>query len=184
MELIQLAGGEKIYCGLVLVSGDQEDAIEWLDPSQEKTLKYNAPGSSRICSPSKRRWWELSAIFLFRVTGRAEVAGSEIGRPLVFIEELRKADHVRNISVSSTGIDQDVNLPTIIYPKTLPEALRYAVDQYVLSGENVKLVPVTHCALPTEARSPSSSWVGRRFSVKAFCVLGNFHGSENGHCGF
>ncbi|HIJ21051.1 MAG TPA: GldG family protein, partial [Deltaproteobacteria bacterium] len=41
IEPIQPPGGEKIYCGLVLVSADHEEVIEWLDPSQEKSLEYN-----------------------------------------------------------------------------------------------------------------------------------------------
>ena len=131
-------GGEKIYCGLVLVSGDQEDVIEWLDPSQEKTLEYNVTRIIQdLQSVKKKVVGVISDLPVFGNPAEQMTPGQKSEGPWFFIEELKKAYDVRNIPASSTEIDPDVKLLMIIYPKTLSEALRYAVDQYVLSGGNV-----------------------------------------------
>ena len=138
LEPIQLSGGEKIYCGLVLVSGDQEDVIEWLDPSQEKTLEYNVTRIIQdLQSVKKKVVGVISDLPVFGNPAEQMAPGQKSEGPWFFIEELKKAYDVRNIPASSTGIDPDVDLLMIIYPKTLSQALRYAVDQYVLSGGNV-----------------------------------------------
>ncbi len=138
LEPIQLAGGEKIYCGLVLVSGDQEDVIEWLDPSQEKTLEYNVTRIIQdLQSVKKKVVGVISDLPVFGNPAEQMMPGQKSEGPWFFIEELKKAYDVRNIPASSTEIDPDVSLLMIIYPKTLSEAVRYAVDQYVLSGGNL-----------------------------------------------
>ncbi len=138
IEPIQAAGGEKIYCGLVLVSADQEEIIEWLDPSQESTLEYNVTRIIQdLQSVRKKVVGVISDLPVFGTSGRQASPGQKPEGPWFFIEELKKAYDVRTIHASATDIDRDVDVLMIIYPKMLSEGLRYAVDQHVLSGGNV-----------------------------------------------
>ncbi len=138
IEPMQVPGGEKIYCGLVLVSADQEAVIGWLDPSQEKTLEYNVTRIIQdLQSVQKKVVGVISDLPVFGAGGRPPAPGRQTEGPWYFIEELKKSYEVREIEASATKIDQDVDVVMVIYPKTLSEALRYAVDQHVLSGRNV-----------------------------------------------
>ena len=138
IEPIQPPGGEKIYCGLVLVSADHEEVIEWLDPSQEKSLEYNVTRIIQDLQSVRRKVvGVISDLPVFGAAERQSLPGQKPEGPWFFIEELKKAYDVRNIEASATEIDPDVDVLMIIYPKTVSEGLRYAVDQHVLSGGNV-----------------------------------------------
>ena len=137
LEPVQLPGGEKIYCGLVLVSADQEEVIEWLDPSQERSLEYNVTRIIQdLQTDRKVVVGVVSDLPVFGASGNQTSPERKSEGPWFFMEELKKAYDVRHIGVSATKIDRDVDLIMIIYPKLLSEALRYAVDQHVLSGRN------------------------------------------------
>ena len=41
LQPIQAAGGAPITCGLVFTAADQEETLEWLDPSKEQLLEYD-----------------------------------------------------------------------------------------------------------------------------------------------
>jgi ABC-type uncharacterized transport system involved in gliding motility auxiliary subunit len=133
----QLPGGEKIYCGLVFLSGDREQRIEMLDSSREELLEYDLTLMiSRVQTSRKKVVGLITDLPVFGAGPQAAMQrpGS---RPWFFVSELKKTYEIRHIPVSANVIDPDVDLLVLIHPKDLDPALQYAIDQYLLNGGNI-----------------------------------------------
>jgi len=129
--------GGKIYCGLVFVSADQEDLIEWLDPAKEQVLEYDITSIIQgLQSPEKKVVGIITSLPVFGAMGRPTMPGQRPGREWLFVTEMKKIYDVRQISPSDRKIDPSIDLLLVIYPKGLSSQMEYAIDQYVLSGKN------------------------------------------------
>ena len=127
--------GGKIYCGLVFVSADQEDVIEWLDPAKEQILEYDLTSIIQgLQSPEKKVVAIISSLPIFGTGGRPSMQGQGPGAEWIFVTEMKKIYDVRQINPSVQKIDPLLDLLLIVFPKNLSPQLEYAIDQYVLSG--------------------------------------------------
>lgn len=161
---IQIPAGDRIYCGLVFMAADQEETIELLDPTREELLEYDVTRIiHRIQTPVKKVVGIISALPVFgQMRGPAAMQTSG-GMPWLFVEELRKSYEVREIDPSTDRIEPSVNLLLLLHPRDLNIKLRYAVDQYVLSGGNALVFVDPFCVSDKRAgqqqfmRPPASS---------------------------
>lgn len=147
MHPLQLPSGERIYCGLVFLSADQEERIELLDLSREALLEYDVTRIiHRLQSIEKKVVGIMSTLPVFGAAQRPPVPGLPSGRePWFFVTELRKTYDVREIGLSEEEIDDSVDLLVIIHPKGVSEKLQYAVDQYILRGGNALIFVDPFC---------------------------------------
>lgn len=129
--------GGKIYCGLVFVSADQEDVIEWLDPAKEQILEYDLTSIIQgLQSPEKKVVGIISSLPIFGTGGSPSMPGQRPGAEWLFVTEMKKIYDVRQISPSAKKIAPSLDLLLVVFPKELSPQLEYAIDQYVLSGGN------------------------------------------------
>ena len=127
--------GGKIYCGLVFVSADQEDVIEWLDPDKEQVLEYDLTSIIQgIQSDKKMVVGIITSLPVFGTVGRPTRQTQGTEKEWLFITEMKKIYDVRQINPSVQKIDPLLNLLLVVFPKNLSPQLEYAIDQYVLSG--------------------------------------------------
>ncbi len=127
--------GGKIYCGLVFVSADQEDVIEWLDPDKEQVLEYDLTSIIQgIQSDKKIVVGIITSLPVFGTVGRPTRQTQRTEKEWLFITEMKKIYDVRQINPSVQKIDPLLNLLLVVFPKNLSPQLEYAIDQYVLSG--------------------------------------------------
>jgi ABC-type uncharacterized transport system involved in gliding motility auxiliary subunit len=127
--------GGKIYCGLVFVSADQEDVIEWLDPAKEQILEYDLTSIIQgIQSDKKMVVGIITSLPVFGTVGRPTRQTQRTEKEWLFITEMKKIYDVRQINPSVQKIDPLLNLLLVVFPKNLSPQLEYAIDQYVLSG--------------------------------------------------
>jgi ABC-type uncharacterized transport system involved in gliding motility auxiliary subunit len=88
--------------------------------------------------------------------------------PWLFVTEMRKTYDVREIAPTADKIEP-VDLLVLLHPKDLPAKMRYAVDQYVLSGGNVLVFVDPLCVVDTSQQQgfpqPSSSNLEKLFGV-------------------
>ncbi|MBW1781244.1 MAG: Gldg family protein [Deltaproteobacteria bacterium] len=135
VEPMRTPGG-KIYCGLVFLSADQEDAISWLDPAKEQTLEYDLTSIIQgLQTIEKKVVGVISSLPLFGTRGRA-LPGQPPGKEWLFVTEMKRIYDVREISLTVQRIDPSLDLLLVVYPKHLSAQMEYAIDQYVLSGGN------------------------------------------------
>ena len=134
----QLPGGEKIYCGLVFLSGDREQSMEMLDPNREELLEYDLTMMiSRVQASRKKVVGLITGLPVFGSGSPAAMQRPGAGRPWFFVSELEKTYELRNIPDSEATIDPDVDLLVLLHPRDLGIGLQYAIDQYLLKGGNI-----------------------------------------------
>ena len=127
--------GGKIYCGLVFVSADQEDVIQWLDPDKEQVLEYDLTSIIQgIQSNEKMVVGIITSLPVFGTAGRPTRQPQRAEKEWLFITEMKKIYDVRQINPSVRKIDPLLKLLLVVFPKNLSPQLEYAIDQYVLSG--------------------------------------------------
>ena len=101
----QVAGDEKIYCGLVFLAADQEDKIEFLDPSREDLLEYDVTRIiQRLQNPKKKVIGIVTGLPVFGA-GRGMPFQQQGGaEPWLFVTEMRKTYDVRPIAPTDDQI--------------------------------------------------------------------------------
>ncbi len=148
MRSVNLPTGEKLYFGLVAVSGDQEEAIPMIDPAREEHLEYDITRLiSRVRSPEKKKIGIISSLPVFgqpQQQFNMQQAPQE-QTPWVFIEELKKNYQVDEIPMTSETIDEEYDLLMLIHPKQMSDSLQYAVDQHVMKGKNAIVFVDSFC---------------------------------------
>jgi len=137
LQPVQAAGGEPITCGLVFTAADQEETIEWLDPSKEQLLEYDFTSIIQgLQNPEKKTVGIITSLPVFGSGARAPRPGQPPSPQWIFVTELKKIYDVQQIKPSVRLIDPSLDLLMVVFPKDMSPQLEYAIDQYVLSGGN------------------------------------------------
>ncbi|UCG13736.1 MAG: Gldg family protein [Deltaproteobacteria bacterium] len=146
VRAVQLPSGDRIYCGLVLLSGDQEERIAFLDPSREELLEYDI---TRIIhslqSPKKKVVGIISTLPVLAPTTTAMPNQLPQQSPWVFVTELKKTYEVQQLDLDLGRIDSSVDLLIIVHPKQLSQKAQFAIDQYILAGGNGLIFVDPYC---------------------------------------
>ena len=137
LQPVQTAGGEPITCGLVFTAADQEETLEWLDPSKEQLLEYDITSIIQgLQNPEKKTVGIITSLPVFGSGARAPRPGQPPSPQWIFVTEMKKIYDVQQIKPSVRLIDPALDLLMVVFPKDMSSQLEYAIDQYVLSGGN------------------------------------------------
>ena len=137
LQPVQAAGGEPITCGLVFTAADQEETIEWLDPSKEQLLEYDFTSIIQgLQNPEKKTVGIITSLPVFGSGARAPRPGQPPSPQWIFVTEMKKIYDVQQIKPSVRLIDPALDLLMVVFPKGMSPQLEYAIDQYVLAGGN------------------------------------------------
>ncbi|MFP3911765.1 MAG: Gldg family protein [Desulfobacteraceae bacterium] len=135
LRSVGVPGGERIYFGLVFVCADKEATIEWLDAAEEQLLEYDITRTIQgLQQTEKQVVGIISGLPVFGNPRRPPMARQGGGEPWLFVTELKKTYRVKKIAPDTEKIDPSTDLLLIVFPKNITPQLKYAVDQYVLSG--------------------------------------------------
>jgi ABC-type uncharacterized transport system involved in gliding motility auxiliary subunit len=137
LQPVQTAGGEAITCGLVFTAADQEETLEWLDPSKEQLLEYDITSTIQgLQNPEKKSVGVITSLPIFGSGARAPMPGQPPSPEWIFVTEMKKIYNVQEIKPTVRLIDPSLDLLMVVFPKNMSIDLEYAIDQYVLSGGN------------------------------------------------
>jgi ABC-type uncharacterized transport system involved in gliding motility auxiliary subunit len=137
LQPVQAAGGEPITCGLVFTAADQEETLEWLDPSKEQLLEYDITSTIQgLQNPEKKSVGVITSLPIFGSGARAPMPGQSPSPEWIFVSEMKKIYNVQEIKPTVRLIDPSLDLLMVVFPKNMSLDLEYAIDQYVLSGGN------------------------------------------------
>ncbi len=137
LQPVQAPGGEPITCGLVFTASDQEETLEWLDPSKEQLLEYDFTSIIQgLQNPEKKTVGIITSLPVFGSGSRAPRPGQPPSPEWVFVTEMKKIYNVQQIKPTVRLIDPSLDLLMVVFPKDMGSQLEYAIDQYVLSGGN------------------------------------------------
>lgn len=127
--------GDPLYIGVVAVSGQREAAIPFLAPNTEAQLEYNVARLvhevTRVTKP------KLGVISTLPVAGRPVspmMRGRQPDTSWIALRELRRHYDITTIMPDAALIPEDITALLVIHPKQFPDALTYAIDQFVVGG--------------------------------------------------
>lgn len=129
--------GDNIYLGMAIHAGSQKEVLPFLNPNEETALEYNISRAIQKVSATKKT--------VIGVMSGMPIMGSPMfpyqrqkgQEPWIMIQRLRMDYEVRDITMSPTTIDSDVNVLVVVHPADITEAAEYAIDQYLLKGGKV-----------------------------------------------
>jgi len=126
-------GSDGAFLGLAGTNsvGD-ESIIPIFDPNKEQFLEYDlAKLVYELANPKKQVVALLSSL---PVRGNIDPMTQQMAPDWVFAEQLEQLYQLRYLEPGAQTLDADIDALVLIHPKQLPEAMKYAVDQFVLRG--------------------------------------------------
>ncbi|MBU4055138.1 MAG: GldG family protein [Proteobacteria bacterium] len=134
---VDLPNGDTLYFGLVVISEDREETLEFMDPTKEKHMEYDISHAiTKVITPIKPKIGILSFMDIYGnppppvLMPEAPPEKS----PWYFITALEKTYEITEINMAATTFDEDLDLLFLVFTKNMSETLLYAVDQFVLNG--------------------------------------------------
>ncbi|MHA1114326.1 MAG: GldG family protein, partial [Alphaproteobacteria bacterium] len=150
--------GDAVYFGLAgtNTTGDTE-VIVFLQPERERFLEYDLTRLVQtLANPRK------AVVGLVRSTipidGQNPMQPQAAGEPWVIFERISERFDLRDLGFQPTDIPDDIDVLVLLHPKNVSDAVRYAVDQFVLRGGRVLVFLDPH----SEA-DPAGAGAGARF---------------------
>lgn len=144
--------GDNIYLGMAVQASSQKEVLPFLNPNEETALEYNIARAIQKVSATKKT--------IVGVMSSIPVMGSPMypfqrqqgQAPWILVQRLRMDYEVRDIPMSSSEIDADINTLVVLHPADITESAEYAIDQYLLKGGKVL------------ALVDPQSWIAQAFS--------------------
>jgi ABC-type uncharacterized transport system involved in gliding motility auxiliary subunit len=131
------AAGDRLFLGLAGTNSvDDVEIIEFFDPRQEESLEYELTQLvSRLATSELPVVGLLSSLPLGG--GPPAMPGQQQPQAWPVLSMIERSFQVRHLDPSLTEIADDVKVLMIVHPKDLPDAARYAIDQFALRGGRV-----------------------------------------------
>lgn len=137
LQTIPMEGAKDVYFGLVISSDDdpgKREVISFLHPDRERFLEYDI--SKLVYTVTQKTRPKVGLISGLQVHGGFDMGSRQATGPWASIAQLEQLYDVATIDPRAEALPADLNMLVIIHPKGLSEALRYAIDQFVLAGGN------------------------------------------------
>jgi len=134
------AEGEPFYLGISVNMLDETVAVPFLSPSRERMMEYDiARAISQVITPQKAVVGVMSGLPVFgeMMNPMMMRMGQRGQDPWIFINELKRDFTVKEVSLGTDKIDDDIKLLLVIYPREISDGAQYAIDQFVLRGGKV-----------------------------------------------
>src|SRR5690349_1850662 len=130
--------GQNVYFGLAGTnSTDGKQTIEFFDPRKEEFLEYDVVKLVYQLSTAKKPvvGW-MSSLPM----GGTPVFDPQTGQPKeppMVYEQAEQLFNVKQVSLSATAIEPDIDVLVVVHPKGLTPATQFALDQYALRGGKI-----------------------------------------------
>jgi ABC-type uncharacterized transport system involved in gliding motility auxiliary subunit len=159
--------GDNIYLGMAVQAASQKEVLPFLNPNEETALEYNIARAIQKVSATKKT--------IVGVMSSIPVMGSPMypfqrqqgQAPWILVQRLRMDYEVRDIPMTSSEIDADINTLVVLHPADITESAEYAIDQYLLKGGKVL------------ALVDPQSWIAQAFSGQPNPMTGQPGGQIN-----
>lgn len=129
------ASGDTGYLGVVGTNTtDDQEVLPLLSPDREDALEYEMTKMIyNLGEPKKRIIGVMSELPVIALPPNP-MSGEPAGRDWTAFVLLKELYDVRELSLTETAIDKDIDTLILIHPKTLSRETLFAIDQFVLRG--------------------------------------------------
>lgn len=125
-------GGDPLYFGLVGTNSvDDTEVIRFFSPQREKLLEYDLTRLIYQLDRIEPPVVGLVSSLPLKAPPRIGQAGRQ---SWLIVDQIEKLFEVRNIDPAAADIPGEVDVLMVAHPASLSGRMRYAIDQYVLSG--------------------------------------------------
>nr|WP_283950764.1 GldG family protein [Pedosphaera parvula] len=129
-------GSAKIYLGMVASMFDEKFALPWLPPERERLLEYDI--SRAIGRVANRKRPVIGIMTGLPVYGEQPSMlmhpGEARAEEWAFVTELKKDFTIKDVPLTASNIDDDINVLLVAHPVDISDTAQYAIDQFVLRG--------------------------------------------------
>lgn len=135
----QIRGQELFYFGLAIENEiGESESIPFLDPSRESYLEYDISRLiAAVSNPEKKTIGIMSALPVMGGFGSDPMARFS-GRPespaWIFTQELQNNFEVKEVPLTATEVEPDIDLLIVVHPKGIKPESEYAIDQFLMRG--------------------------------------------------
>ena len=153
---------DKIYLGLVVSLLDQKFSLPFLAPERERLLEYDISRAlARVLEPSRPVVGIMSGL---PVWGDAPDPlmrpNSNRQEEWAFVTELKHDFTLKEIPLTTSKIDDDVQVLVVAHPVDITDAAQYAIDQFVLRGGKLIAFLDPHAYFDQKHEANSSFAIG------------------------
>ncbi|HVW21303.1 MAG TPA: Gldg family protein [Opitutaceae bacterium] len=129
--------GESFYFGLVATQADQVKALPALDPNREQFLEYDL--SELIYSVQQVDKKKLGLLTSLPLQGSPDMGmpGQQPQEGQYVVNEWTDTFDIVPVDSSATALPDQLDALALIHPENLTPQLKYAIDQFLLSGKPV-----------------------------------------------
>lgn len=136
----QLASGDKFYFGLVAIQADQQKSIASFVPQREPFLEYDLSELvHRVQEIDKLKLGLISSLPLQAKYDMMAMQSGQMPQNQFVIDEWSKTYDIEPVEANATQLPDDLDVLAVIHPENLTPQLRFAIDQFLLSGKPVFL---------------------------------------------
>lgn len=129
------ASGELGYLGIVGTnSTDEQEVLPLLSPEREDALEYEMTKMIYNLGEAKKRVIGVISELPVIALPPNPMSGQPSGKDWTSFVLLKELYEVRELSLTETSIDKEIDTLLLIHPKTLSRETMYAIDQFVLRG--------------------------------------------------
>jgi len=127
---------DKVYLGVVVSLLDQKFVLPWLSPDRERLLEYDLSRAiDRVASQSRPVIGIMTGLPVWGDPPNPFAhPGEQHAEDWAFITELKKDFTLKEIPLTATNIDGDINVLLVAHPVEISDTAQYAIDQFVLRG--------------------------------------------------
>lgn len=129
--------GDMIYLGLAIQSAKQKEVLPFLNPSEATSLEYNIARAIQKVSKEKKSVIGVMSSMPIMGSPMFPYQRQQGQQPWVLIQRLRMDYEVREIQMSASSVESDVNVLIVVHPADVTEQAEYAIDQYLMKGGHV-----------------------------------------------
>lgn len=146
--------GPTLFMGLVARAGDRQEVIPMVDPRAEQLLEYNITRMiQRVTVAHKPVVGVMSAL---PVMGQQPTPYMPMQRQKpqpawAAFRDLSQDYVVRQVPVTSSMIDPDIDTLIVVHPKSLSDKALFAIDQFVLRGGRLMAFVDPFCVADQES---------------------------------
>lgn len=130
--------GDPLYFGLAGTSTlDDVQIIPFLNPAKQSLVEYDV--AKLIASLSHPEQLKVGLLSSLELEPGFDMTSQQPRPAWVVYDQLEQLFEVETVSEEATTLPGDLDLLMVVHPKTLSEAMRYQIDQFVLAGGRLLL---------------------------------------------
>lgn len=153
-----LPDGQQVFLGLVVVHADTEEAIPFFTPQRETLLEYDISSTiaraQQVTKPKIGIISGLNVVSEFSSLSFRQqqlMARNNLPDDWVFVRELRNFYDIVSIDptkpAGEAALPDNLSLLMVIHPQAISDALKFQIDQFLLSGKPVIIAVDPYCRI-------------------------------------